>query len=360
VRRHQHLPGGRVTLGLGLAAAASLLIAALHGEIRGLAGGPAPAADSFQKGMVFGLFAREEAGHTDKGIAEMKELGVDSVSITIPWVIANVRSTAMAPRADMTPSDASLTSAIRKAHAAGMRVFLMPFLYVDHMDEGEWRGKIDPPDWKAWFTAYNAFIGHYAALAGREGVEYLSVGSELCSTESRRDDWLVLIRQVRAVYPGAITYSANWDHRAAISFIDALDYLGMNAYFKVSDREASDEEDLMRAWEGIRKDVAAWRASAGKPLIITEAGYPSRAGACVDPWNYEGEGKPDPAEQLRCYRAFQRTWSGEPGIAGVYFYLWWGEGGPQDAGYTPRGKPAAEVIKSWYTGAQRRIVRGSK
>jgi hypothetical protein len=302
----------------------------------------------FQRGMVFGLFARDDPGHTDSGLAEMQALGADSISIMIPWVTPDVRSLRMAPRGDMTPSDASLRYTIRKARARGMTVLLMPFLYVDKMETGEWRGTIQPPDWTAWFEAYEAFVLHYAELAGRENVEYFSVGSELCSTEPRREDWVELIRKVREVYKGKVTYSANWDHRDDLSFVDALDLLGMNAYFKLTGTAGAPEADLLVAWSAIKRDVDAWRGRLGKRLLITEVGYPSRAGAGIDPWNYETADSPDLQEQLRCYRAFQKTWSGEQDLEGVYFYVWWGSGGPEDAGYTPRGKPAADVIREWY------------
>ena len=321
-------------------AAALLLAAGLPGRCE--------KAPSFQRGMVFGLFARDDPGHTDSGLAEMQALGADSISIMIPWVTPDVRSLEMAPRGDMTPSDASLRYAIRKARERGMTVLLMPFLYVDRMETGEWRGTIQPPDWAAWFGAYGAFVLHYAELAGEEKVDYFSVGSELCSTESRREDWLDLIRKVRKVYAGRVTYSANWDHRDVLSFVDALDLLGMNAYFKLTEKAGAPEAELVEAWAGIKRDVDAWRGRMGKRLLITEVGYPSRAGAGIDPWNYETADSPDLQEQLRCYRAFQKTWGGEPDLEGVYFYVWWGAGGPEDAGYTPRGKPAADVIREWY------------
>ena len=34
-------------------------------------------AETFQKGMVFGLFARDDPGHAEKGLEELKKLGVD-------------------------------------------------------------------------------------------------------------------------------------------------------------------------------------------------------------------------------------------------------------------------------------------
>jgi len=302
----------------------------------------------FIEGMVFGLFARDDPGHAESGLKEIAALGANSVSIVIPWVIHDVRATAMAPRDDMTPSDDSLAVSIRKAHRLGMSVFLMPFLYVDEMAEGEWRGTIDPGDWDAWFAAYGDFILHYARLAAREKAEYFSVGSELCSTETMGDRWRTLIGRVRGVYPGRITYSANWDHRGALAFAGDLDVLGMNAYFKLSDTPDATVDDLVKAWGPIRHDIDQWRRSFGKRLIFTEVGYPSRRGAAIDPWDYDAAGEPAPEEQMRCYRAFRRIWDGDPGLEGVYFYLWWGQGGPEDTGYTPRGKPAESVIREWF------------
>jgi len=37
-------------------------------------------------------------------------------------------------------------------------------------------------------------------------------------------------------------------------------------------------------------------------------------------------------------------------LEGVYFYLWWGAGGPEDKDYTPRGKGAEAVIRDWFRG----------
>jgi len=302
----------------------------------------------FRRGMVFGLFARTESEFIETGLDEIRALGADSISITIPWVTPNVRSVDLAPRSDMTPGVESLRRAVREAHDRGMSVLLMPFIYVDQMAEGEWRGTLVPRDWGSWFANYARMVLRYARLAEDEGVEILSVGSELCSTEDRREDWLALIGEVRKVYGGALTYSANWDHRFPISFAGALDYLGMNAYFELSDDPEAGVGDLRAAWAAILKDVEAWRSQIGKPLLLTEVGYPSRRGAAKDPWDYASGAEADPAAQERCYRAFVEAWTGYPALAGVYFYLWWGEGGPTDTGYTPRNKPAREVVSGWY------------
>ena len=305
--------------------------------------------DRFQKGIVFGLFSRHEAGYIERNLDEIRTLGADAISIVVPWVTPNVRSIEIGPRADMTPSDSALRETIREAHRRGLRVLLLPLVYVDFMGEGEWRGTLAPADWSLWFSAYREMLLHDARLAEDEGAEYLSVGSELCSTEGRREDWQRILAEVRSVYSGKLTYSANWDHLESLSFAGGLDLLGMNAYFELSDDPDAGVEELKRGWSGIIEAISAWRARIGKPLVLTEVGYPSRRGAASHPWAYDAAGEAEPAVQERCYRAFIESWTGVPALAGVYFYIWWGEGGPADTGYTPRGKPAERVIAKWFS-----------
>ena len=56
----------------------------------------------------------------------------------------------------------------------------------------------------------------------------------------------------------------------------------------------------------------------------------------------------DLEEQRRAFQAFIEAWEGEPRLAGAYIYNWWGDGGPGDRCYTPRGKPAERLLRAWY------------
>ena len=308
---------------------------------------------SFQKGMVLGIFSKTDPGYFRESLREIRNLGADSVSFIIPKVQKDVRSSVFYDDPLVTPSDESLRLATREAHRLGMRVFFIPIVYVEDLKEGEWRGTISPPDWDLWFRRYEKMILPYARLAAAEGVESFSVGSELCSTEGFKDRWRRIIRRIRRVYRGDLTYSANWDHLEPVSFEEDLDFLGMNAYYEIGRDSSSDVESMVVRWREIQGKIRAWRdTNGGKPVVITEVGYPSRAGASIDPWNYYGDGAADEEEQRRCYEAFVRAWKDETILAGVYFYLWWGEGGPKDRDYTPRGKAAQAVIEAWYQGGQ--------
>jgi len=309
----------------------------------------APGGEAFQKGMVLGIFSKTDPAYFERSLEELQRLGVNSVSLIVPKVQKSIHTIGFHDDPWITPSKQSLRLAIREAHRRGMKVFVMPIVYLEDLADGEWRGTLRPGDWNAWFAAYESMILDYARLASEERVEYFSVGSELCSTEKMKGRWESLIRRVRATFAGRITYSANWDHLDPVSFGRSLDFLGMNAYFEVGRETRTETADLTERWKGIQKQIRAWsRLNGGKQVVITEVGYPSRTGAAVDPWNYLGEGDAAPEEQRKCYEAFVKAWNGETILAGVYFYLWWGDGGLQDRDYTPRGKPAQDVIQSWY------------
>jgi hypothetical protein len=90
----------------------------------------------------------------------------------------------------------------------------------------------------------------------------------------------------------------------------------------------------------------------GRRVVLTEVGYGSIDGANRRPWDHTATGPVDLAEQRDCYAAFCATAGRAPRLAGVYFWNWFGVGGPNDRGYTPRGKPAAHVLAGYFSEAR--------
>jgi hypothetical protein len=306
---------------------------------------------SFHRGMTLGLFFSPGPDHIRSALDELQALGVNAISLVVPRTTPDVRSASFGRRADVTPSDAAVVEAIRQARARGMRVMLLPILFVEHLEEGEWRGTLAPDDWDAWFQRYEALILDYARMAQAEGVELFCVGSELVSSEHLEQHWRALIAKVRRIYQGGLFYSANWDHYQGIGFLDALDYSGVNAYYQLTEESRPTVQDLVQAWAPIRQALLAWSGAQGRPLLFTEVGYPSREGSAIDPWNHSSRRPASAEEQRRCYRAFVEAWRDVNELSGVFFYLWWGDGGVEDRDYTPRNKPAARELAGWFGGA---------
>lgn len=138
-----------------------------------------------------------------------------------------------------TPADGDLVHVINQAHSLGMNVMLKPHLDLTN-DPSHWRGDIgsgfSEADWIAWFTSYKSFINHYAQLAQTSGADQFCVGTELVSTEFRATDWQSVIAGVRRFFTGPITYAANQGSEGSISWWDKVDFIGVDAYYPLTDK----------------------------------------------------------------------------------------------------------------------------
>lgn len=281
-------------------------------------------------------------------LAEIAALGADHVEIVVHWRQKDIHASKLAPDTAVTIPDARLREVLREAARQKLDVLLFPIVDVETRAKGAWRGTLAPKDVDAWWKSYEAFVLHYAAIAAEEEVALYSIGSELGSTEAWRDRWYHLISRVEKIYDGPLVYSANWDHYGEVSFWTRVDYVGINAYHELTTDAAATLKELRAAWVKERDVLVAFAKEQAKPLLITEIGYPSLDGAAVHPWDYTSDAKVDLEEQRRCYQAFADAWAEEPALAGVFFWVWYGEGGKKDRSYTPRGKPAEKVLKAWF------------
>ncbi|HSA29728.1 MAG TPA: hypothetical protein P5159_24620 [Phycisphaerae bacterium] len=285
-------------------------------------------------------------------LAEIADMGADTVLISTPGYQEHAGSETFKIDPAVTPSEEQWLEIFREAHDRGLRVILMPIILLSDPRGNEWRGVISPPNWDDWFDRYRDFVVHFARIAQRGKVEVFLVGSELISTEKYTDRWRALIKEVRKVYEGRLSYSANWDHYKVVEFWDALDLVGMTNYYKLSDDPNPTQESLIEAWKPIKRGILRWQSKIGKPLMFTEAGWCSQEGTSIEPWNYYHNQKATPAgleEQRRCYRAFIETWSGTPEVGGIMWWEWNDTaGGTSDYNYTPRGKPAEQELRDWF------------
>lgn len=328
---------------------------------------PAPATrmGEFMRGVNYVGYSADvfSSGISDRLLGQLAGTGTTWVAISPVWFQENARATAIERWEGRTPTDASLRHAIRKAHDLGMKVMLRPL--VDSKD-GAWRATFFPEDWGRWFDSYRRFITHYARLARQEKVEAFVVGGEFNSSDVFRDgDWRAVIDAVRREFGGPLTYAADWRQYRNIRFWDKLDYIGIDAYFPLTDKPDPTLADLEAGWRRHSADIDGWRSRnfKGKKVVFTEIGYLSRRGAAQDPLRYDPTAPIDLGAQRDAYEATYRTVYQEPWLAGL-FWFWWDNptvadwpGGRKNGGYTPRGKPAEDVLRSW--NRRLRPVRGT-
>lgn len=285
----------------------------------------------------------------ERAVDEVRAVGATHLQIVVQWGQSDISSVQIAPYRWGTDDD-QVRALAGYARRRGLQVLIFPILRVEAQGPGRWRGTVRPARRGAWWAAYRRFVLHYAALADDVGAELFSVGSELGSMERDEAEWRALVAAVRGRFRGALVYSANWDHFPHVRFWDALDYVGLNGYHPITDRDDASLVELSAAWRLIRDKLLVWLAFVDRPLLFTEVGYPSIDGGARRPYHHGSIGPVDLEEQRRAYVAFCDAWREQPGVAGAFFWIWSGEGGPSDNRYTPRGKPAEQALRACFRG----------
>jgi hypothetical protein len=286
-------------------------------------------------------------------IAEVAELGANTLLLSVAGYMEHARSQAIYIDARRAPARADLIALLREARKHQLRTILMPIILLKHPRGSEWRGVIDPPQWDEWWKEYRDFIKYHADVAREGAADALIIGSELVSTEKYTDEWETTIWTARAHFrDGLLGYSANWDHYQPIKFWHLLDFIGMTSYCTLADKQNPSVAEIVARWQPFKQEIMDWRREVGKPLLLTEVGWCSQEGAATAPWNYYQNMKATPAgheEQRRLYEAFLQVWDNSPGLLGVCWWEWTSApGGPGDFNYTPRNKPAEQVLRRWF------------
>lgn len=305
------------------------------------------------RGAALSLCYDSEISATHAGLLwEIANGGADRVSLVVEWSQRDVTASSL-HRSETTPTDEVVRAAIRDAHALGLKVLLFPIVALDARAAGDWRGVLRPASPPEWFASYGQYVAHYARIAAEEDAESFSVGSELGSLEHRDAEWRTLIADVREIYGGELTYSANWDHYFNTPFWDDLDVAGITAYYELADGAERPSVEVMterfgQFWEA----VSVFSEGVGRPVMVTEAGYVSQPSAAARPWDHTSDGDVDLALQSACWEAFVRSLADVRGVRAAYVWNWFGGGGPTDNGYTVRGKPAAAAVEAWWRGEE--------
>ncbi len=241
-----------------------------------------------------------------------------------------------------------------------------------------------------WFNAYTDFAVHYAQLSAKHHLPYFIIGDQLSnvtwdtdttsrkshpenidvppgdpegSCTGRRDcEWRHLIHAVQAStfdtlashqahpgggYSGKLMYAANWtgaEGRATnpefeqISWWDAVTYIGVDAFFPLTQNADVSPDALSNAWHGQGPNLVAQGPQANiygrlgnvadkfnRHIVFTAAGYESIVGSNTAPGHSgcgcaDDLGKLDTQEQVNDVTALLTTFQGTPWWSGVFWY----------------------------------------
>jgi hypothetical protein len=307
----------------------------------------------------------ENAYHPGKGygsepyrrtLGEARQMGARWIALTPFGRVGSLAGYGVDPsfEAPFEENKKAVAQAIRQAHAQGLSVMLVPHLWVE---SGEWRALIDPGSdagWRRWSESYGAFLKGWAKVAADSQVDLLSVGVELRSwvTSTRAPSFSALVHDVRAIYKGPLTYSANWDDVDDTVILGDVDVIGINAFYPLAEKEGADLRTLREGGERVRTRVQKLASNWQKPVLFTEIGYTTRKDPAVKPWEWPDAMKNvvvDQKAQADAYAGLLGPLLEEPAFAG--FFVWRVYADPDDVsqeaewGFSPRGKLSELVMR---------------
>ncbi len=241
-------------------------------------------------------------------------------------------------------------------HSQGLKVMIKPHIWIGN---GDFTGNIvmsSEEDWRKFEVNYEEYILLYAQVAADENVELFCVGTELFEFANERSEfWEQLIIKVRKIYKGKLTYAENWDKVEDVEFWGELDFIGVDAYFPLSEGKSPNLEELRSSWKPHKSQLRDLSNKYDRKVLFTEYGYRNTNYATKQPWessrketslNYDLQSN----ALMAMYQEFWR----EDWFSGGFLWKWFHNheqaGGMQNNQFTPQNKPALEVVKGFYGG----------
>ncbi len=235
-----------------------------------------------------------------------------------------------------------------------IKIMMKPQIWVWR---GEFTGLIkmkSEVEWQQLENTYSSFILEYAQVAQDTHVELFCIGTELeAFVVNRPDFWKELISKLRTVYKGKLTYAANWNEFTKVPFWDQMDYIGIDAYFPLSDEQTPSVQDCKDGWQPYKKEIKTYSERFNKPILFTEFGYRSIDFTAKAPWQTDRDiGFVNLEAQLYATHAlFDEFWN-EDWFAGGFIWKWFHKhekaGGENDNQFTPQNKPVENIIRTYY------------
>jgi len=239
-------------------------------------------------------------------------------------------------------------------HQNGIKVMLKPQIWIVN---GEFTGELNmlsEDEWKSFERNYEDMLLLYARLAQETNAELFCIGTELNSFVIKRPEfWNNLIVKVKAIYNGKLTYAENWDRVSEVPFWEDLDYIGVDAYFPVSDAKTPQVEDVKKSWVTINAKLEHLSKTNNKPILFTEFGYRSIDFAGKTPWDattVEGQVNEDAQHNL-IQGLLESVWD-KAWFSGGFLWKWFHN--PESISdrhknrFSVHGKKAEELLKDWY------------
>lgn len=223
---------------------------------------------------------------------------------------------------------------------------------------GEYTGYIEmqtEQDWQQLENTYFNFIITYAKAAEEIQAELFCIGTELEKFVEQRPFFFdKLINEIKKVYSGKLTYAANWDEFKRVPFWKSVDFIGIDAYFPLSEKENVSVEDFKQGWQIHKNEIKRIQEQFKRPVLFTEFGYRSVNYTAKEPWVFNRiEGNVNLLNQVNGLEAIYKEFWQEDWFAGGFVWKWFvnhnNVGGTSDNRFTPQNKPAEKILAKLYS-----------
>ena len=268
----------------------------------------------------------------DNKISSIVENNIEWVAIH-PYLYQNNENDTIisSVRERWSKKDSVFATTIDALHSKKVHIMLKPHLWVVNGKRNNITFS-DGKEWDSWFQSYSNMLIFYAKFAQRKNIELLCIGTELDETlMNHTKDWILLIKKIRQVYSGQLTYAMNWDTVFFDSkFWNKLDYIGVQAYYPLTQNNEPTLNEIKRGWITYKENLEKISNHIQKPILFTEIGYRNDIYATLKPWEWSNPirsffRKKSNKTQYFAYQAiFEEVWQ-EPWFSGMFIWQWDGE-----------------------------------
>ena len=236
--------------------------------------------------------------------------------------------------------------------ANNFKIMLKPQIWIPNGFTGNIKMDSEK-DWLIFEKNYEKFILDYAKIAASTNCEILCIGTELNDFVTNRTSfWNQLIKKIRNVYSGKITYAENWDTFEKVPFLSEIDFIGIDAYFPLTNEKTPTLKSLAKAWIPVKSRIEKLSKKFDKKVIFTEYGYQSKDFTANEPWDHSKKQNVNLLAQQNSLAILLATFWNEPWFEGGFLWKWYDNhsqvGGKFDSDYTIQNKSMELLLGNFY------------
>ncbi|MEM9819954.1 MAG: hypothetical protein AAF985_02735 [Bacteroidota bacterium] len=287
-----------------------------------------------------------------RALERLSRIGTNAVSIIPYSYMRNPNRPTHIPfiRGAGSENDESVIHSAFEAKRLGMTTLLKPQIWLS----GSWPGDVSmnsEAEWQQFFDHYYRWIRHFALLAEIHQIDIFCLGVEFAkATLNHEKEWRQIIRKIRGLYSGQMTYCANWGEEfEQLQFWDELDFIGLSCYYPLSYEQNPSQKDLEKNFNKILSKIESIQQKFKKPILFTEIGFRSIEAPWQEPHAEANGRQSNPKDQEKCYQAVFAALQDRDWCRGLFWWKW-----PSHMdyvnphGFTPLEKPAEKVVEEWF------------